>query len=185
MRRFINIWLVLGLLLVVFGWGPLFAIIFLAEIGVWPDPNPNPIGPGLLYFFTFLPAVILLAIGVTIGIRRIGQPVKAGGEQNIQTTPGVKPQLTPEQAAYVASNSVGGTAGVFYYWHMGTLGAFFNRPLNLVWWPSVVAHARQDTWDAGNWSNFDQFRQKSDAADSFCKIFLMVGGGILLVLFLM
>jgi hypothetical protein len=35
----------------------------LAAIGVWPDPNPNPIGPGLLLFFTFWPAVICFAIG--------------------------------------------------------------------------------------------------------------------------
>jgi hypothetical protein len=35
-----------------------------AELGLWPDPNPNPIGPGLLFFFTFWPAVICLGIGV-------------------------------------------------------------------------------------------------------------------------
>lgn len=59
-----NRWLQIGLALVVFGWGPLAAIILLAAVGLWPDPNPNPIGPGLLFFFTFWPAVICLAIGL-------------------------------------------------------------------------------------------------------------------------
>ena len=54
----------IGFWLLVIGAGPLFGIIVLAEIGLWPDPNPNPIGPGLLFFFTFWPAVICLAIGV-------------------------------------------------------------------------------------------------------------------------
>jgi hypothetical protein len=48
----------------VIGSGPLFGIIFLADIGLWPDPNPNPIGPGLLFFFTFWPAVICMGIGI-------------------------------------------------------------------------------------------------------------------------
>jgi hypothetical protein len=48
---------------VLFGWGPLWAIVLLAGIGLWPDPNPNPIGPGLLFFVTFWPALACLAIG--------------------------------------------------------------------------------------------------------------------------
>jgi hypothetical protein len=54
----------IGFWLFVIGAGPLFGIILLAELGLWPDPNPNPIGPGLLFFFTFWPAVICIAIGV-------------------------------------------------------------------------------------------------------------------------
>jgi hypothetical protein len=53
-----------GFWLLVIGSGPLFGIIFLADIGLWPDPNPNPIGPGLLFFFTFWPAVICMGIGI-------------------------------------------------------------------------------------------------------------------------
>ena len=55
----------IGFWLLVIGAGPLFGIILLAEIGIWPDPNPNPIGPGLLFFFTFWPAVICLSKGVS------------------------------------------------------------------------------------------------------------------------
>lgn len=53
----------IGLALVLFGWGPLLAVIVLSEIGLWPDPNPNPIGLGLLFFVTFWPAVYCLAAG--------------------------------------------------------------------------------------------------------------------------
>jgi len=59
-----NKWVKVGLALVVFGWGPLCAIILLAAFGLWPDPNPNPIGPGLLFFFTSWPAIICLVLGV-------------------------------------------------------------------------------------------------------------------------
>lgn len=58
-----NRWFKTGTYLVVLGWGPLLAIIILAAIGLWPDPDPNPVGPGLLFFFTFWPAVICLGIG--------------------------------------------------------------------------------------------------------------------------
>ncbi|KAF1685419.1 hypothetical protein B1992_11785 [Pseudoxanthomonas broegbernensis] len=64
-----NTWIRIGLALVVLGWGPLLAIIVLAAIGLWPDPNPNPIGPGLLFFFTFWPAIICLSVGV-VRVRR-------------------------------------------------------------------------------------------------------------------
>jgi hypothetical protein len=53
-----------GAIIALIGWSPLIAIILLASIGLWPDPNPNPIGPGLLFFFSFWPAVICLGIGV-------------------------------------------------------------------------------------------------------------------------
>src|SRR5690606_37957977 len=59
-----NWWIRAGLVLVVFGWGLLLAIIVLATLGLWPDPNPNPIGPGLLFFLTCWPAIICLVVGV-------------------------------------------------------------------------------------------------------------------------
>ena len=39
-------------------------IIAAAAVGLWPDPNPNPIGPGLLFFLSFWPAVICIIIGI-------------------------------------------------------------------------------------------------------------------------
>ena len=53
-----------GIGLLVVGAAPLVFIIFGAAVGLWPDPNPNPIGPGLLFFFTFWPAVICIVVGV-------------------------------------------------------------------------------------------------------------------------
>lgn len=59
-----------GLLLVVLGTGPLLLIVVVAELGLISDPNPNPMGPGLLAFFTFWPAVILIAWGLVASVLR-------------------------------------------------------------------------------------------------------------------
>lgn len=56
-----NVWIRVGLALVVFGWAPLLAITLLAAIGFWP--HLDPIVPRLLYFFTGWPAVFCLVIG--------------------------------------------------------------------------------------------------------------------------
>ena len=60
----------IGLALLVVGTGPLLAIILAAELGLLSDPNPNPIGPGLLAFFTFWPAVIMIVWGLTASLVR-------------------------------------------------------------------------------------------------------------------
>lgn len=57
-------WVRVGIGLLVVGAGPLVFIIVAAAVGLWPDPNPNPIGPGLLFFFTVWPAIICIVIGV-------------------------------------------------------------------------------------------------------------------------
>jgi hypothetical protein len=55
----------IGLVLLVVGTGPLTVVILLAKLGLTSDPNPNPVGPGLLAGLTMWPAVILIAIGAT------------------------------------------------------------------------------------------------------------------------
>lgn len=57
-------WVRTGLTLLLLGSAPLVAIILAAEIGLWPDPNPNPVGPGLLFFFAVVLATCCLAVGV-------------------------------------------------------------------------------------------------------------------------
>lgn len=80
-----NIWIRIGLVLVVVGWGPLLLIVLLAAIGLWPDPNPNPIGPGLLFFFTAWPAVICLTIGIR-QVRRAQQSTTSVQPSRVQRT---------------------------------------------------------------------------------------------------
>lgn len=65
-----NRWFRFGFWLALIGGMPLGAILLLAAVGLWPDPNPNPIGPGLLFFLTFWPAVICMGIGAFQAWRR-------------------------------------------------------------------------------------------------------------------
>ena len=58
-----------GAILLLVGSGPLILIILAAAVGLWPDPNPNPIGPGLLAGVTFWPSVICLVVGI-VRVRR-------------------------------------------------------------------------------------------------------------------
>ena len=71
-RLLANRWFKVGAIIALVGWSPLLAIIVLAAVGLWPDPNPNPIGPGLLFFFSFWPAVACMAIG-TLQVWRQGR----------------------------------------------------------------------------------------------------------------
>lgn len=64
MKRYLKSRLVqVGVGMLIVGSGPLFFIIAASELGLWPDPDPNPIGPGLLAFFTFWPAMICILVG--------------------------------------------------------------------------------------------------------------------------
>ena len=64
MRAYLqSTWVNVGLGTLIVGAGPLVFIISAAELGLWPDPNPNPIGPGLLFFVTFWPAIICIVVG--------------------------------------------------------------------------------------------------------------------------
>jgi hypothetical protein len=69
-----NRWSKIGLALVLVGWGPLLLIVLLAAAGLWPDPNPNPVGPGILFLITSWPAIICLAIGFYQTRRRKPRP---------------------------------------------------------------------------------------------------------------
>jgi hypothetical protein len=65
MKRFLASHLVrYGLVLFVVGCGPLLAIIAAASLGLTSDPNPNPVGPGLLAMVTFWPSIVITGIGV-------------------------------------------------------------------------------------------------------------------------
>jgi len=53
----------IGLALFVVGSGPLLVIILMAAMGLTKDPNPNPVGFGILAGITFWPSLILMIIG--------------------------------------------------------------------------------------------------------------------------
>ncbi len=53
----------IGVSVFVLGQTPLVFIIVAAALGLWPDPNPNPMGPGLLSFVTFWPGLALMLLG--------------------------------------------------------------------------------------------------------------------------
>ena len=60
MSRFL--WI--GLLLLGVGTGPLLMVILAAQLGLTRDPNPNPVGFGILALFTFWPSVLLIVVGI-------------------------------------------------------------------------------------------------------------------------
>jgi hypothetical protein len=63
--RFLKSKLVVGgLVLLLAGVGPLVTVIVLAALGMTKDPDPNPIGFGLLAFVTFWPSMAMIAIGI-------------------------------------------------------------------------------------------------------------------------
>lgn len=73
-RTLSTVLLLLGALGLLLGTGPLVGVIVAAKLGWTADPNPNPIGFGILAFLSFWPSVLLLALGIGF---RVGS---AGGE---------------------------------------------------------------------------------------------------------
>lgn len=43
---------------------PLLGVILLAAIRLWPDPNPNPVGLGLLFVAGAVVSCVLLIVGI-------------------------------------------------------------------------------------------------------------------------
>ena len=60
----------IGLVFLGIGTGPLLIIILAAQFGFTRDPNPNPIGFGILAGFTFWPSLALTVIGIVRTVRK-------------------------------------------------------------------------------------------------------------------
>jgi len=59
-----NILLIIGVVLLVIGSGPLIITMGLAALGFGDDPNPNPVIFGIMASLTFWPSIILIGIGL-------------------------------------------------------------------------------------------------------------------------
>lgn len=53
-----------GIGIFIIGSGPLLITMLLASLGLTSDPNPNPVGFGIMAFFTFWPSLILMIAGL-------------------------------------------------------------------------------------------------------------------------
>ena len=60
----------IGLVLLCVGTGPLLIVILAAQLGLTRDPNPNPVGFGILALFRFWPSVLLIVIGIVRTLRK-------------------------------------------------------------------------------------------------------------------
>jgi hypothetical protein len=59
-----NFLLIIGVVLLVIGSGPLIVTMSLAALGFGDDPNPNPVIFGIMAGLTFWPSLILIGIGL-------------------------------------------------------------------------------------------------------------------------
>jgi hypothetical protein len=74
--------LLLGIGLLLVGAAPLLSVIITADLGMISDPNPNPIGPGLLFFATVWPALGLIAFGTVGLLTRSTEPSAPGDTES-------------------------------------------------------------------------------------------------------
>ena len=63
-QYFKSTWVKVGLSLLLVGATPLLIIVAAADLGLLRDPNPNPVGPGILFGLTLWPAIICIVVGV-------------------------------------------------------------------------------------------------------------------------
>lgn len=61
---FRSTWIRAGAITLAVGALPLLTVIMLAKIGLWHDPNPNPVGLGLLFVAGAGLACILTLVGI-------------------------------------------------------------------------------------------------------------------------
>jgi hypothetical protein len=59
-------WVRAGISIVVVSAAPLIFIVAAAWLGLWPDPNPNPVGPGLLLVVGGAIGTILTGLGILL-----------------------------------------------------------------------------------------------------------------------
>jgi hypothetical protein len=60
----------IGVVIFAVGCGPLLVFGLFVALGLNKDPNPNPVGLGMLAFFTFYPSLGLMLGGLVTSIRQ-------------------------------------------------------------------------------------------------------------------
>jgi hypothetical protein len=63
-------WIRAGLFLIIGTALPLLAVVVATAMGLTSDPNPNPIGLGLLFFFGGIVGMVLIIIGIIVTARQ-------------------------------------------------------------------------------------------------------------------
>lgn len=58
----------IGIVVFAVGCGPLLITMMLATLGLTNDPNPNPVGFGILAMLTFYPSIALVLGGLVTSI---------------------------------------------------------------------------------------------------------------------
>jgi hypothetical protein len=66
-----------GLALFVIGTGPLLMVILLSALGLLADPNPNPVGLGILAAITFWPSVLMMLVSYARAVMQRDKARKA------------------------------------------------------------------------------------------------------------
>lgn len=60
----------IGIIVFAVGSGPLFITMLLARLGLTSDPNPNPVGFGIMAMLTFYPGIALVLGGLALSVFR-------------------------------------------------------------------------------------------------------------------
>ncbi len=60
----------IGVVVFALGSGPLLITVLLARLGLTGDPNPNPVGFGIMAMLTFYPSIALVLGGLATSIVR-------------------------------------------------------------------------------------------------------------------
>lgn len=176
-----------GKWILILGSGPLLVFILLYWLGF--PVSDNPIGLGLLFFFTAPVGVLLLTIGLIIGGSQ-SEPEQAAPHYRVDQALSAKvmamqeSKLTAEEEIYLDSNSMGACWGLLYFVFLGVPGAFFRHlPANFIY-TNTIKHARRQAWEAKSWGSFHEFKQLNDQTDTSATVVLAVCFLILVVLIL-
>lgn len=183
-----KIYLKIARLVFIIGCGPLLLFILLDRLGF--NVSDNPIGLGLLFVLAFPVSLILFGVGLVLGGIKPSSTTQSpnlssdSSLASIKSQESVKPGLNPDQLKFIQDKSWGGCWGFIYFLYMNAPQAYFSHlPANL-FYPVIIQNGRQQVWESGAWSDFDQFAQRNNQIDAWTKPIMIIGLSILALLFI-